>query len=190
MFPRTCSSSSLPSGSLVPANGSKISTYGVKDVDLHFHDLVVRHSFLLADVPRLIFGSDFFAKQDLLIDVRNRQLVRFPHRNSPLLVLPAVPDSARRSDAVAGLHAKRSNPVELLLDQFPELLVSKFDSASVPAHGVQHVVPTEGQPVFARARRLDGDKLSVAKAEKNAHYGDNSALFLSLGIPAARRSQT
>ena len=55
--------------------------------------------------------------------------------------------------------------MESLLDQFPEMLVSKFDLASLPAHGVQHVVPTEGQPVFVCARRLDGEKLAVAKSK-------------------------
>ena len=162
VFPLTSSTAS-PTGSLVAANGSKIPTFGATLVKLNFQDLIVHHSFILADVPRPILGSDFFAKQDLLIDVKNRQLVRFPHHDLPLLVLPAVPDSTRHS--VAGLHVKRSNPVELLLDQFPGLLVSKFDSATLPAHGVQHVVPTDGPPVYACARRLDGDKLTVAKAE-------------------------
>ena len=34
-----------------------------------------------------------------------------------------------------------------------------------PAHGVEHVVPTDGPPVSARPRRLAGEKLAVAKEE-------------------------
>ena len=52
-----------------------------------------------------------------------------------------------------------------VLAAYPAIAVPKFDPASVPAHGVQHVVPTSGPPVFARARPLFAEKLSVAKAE-------------------------
>jgi hypothetical protein len=36
------------------------------------------------------------------------------------------------------------------------------------SHGVEHVVETTGQPVFAKARRLDPDKLRAAEAEFKA----------------------
>ena len=52
------------------------------------------------------------------------------------------------------------------MDDFPEILVWKYDS-SPSLHGVEHVVPTEGPPVFARPRRLAGEKLAVARAEFN-----------------------
>ena len=65
------------------------------------------------------------------------------------------------------INMRFSQPLchKALLDDFPGVLVSKFDSAALPAHGVQHVVPTDGQPLHARAHRLYGEKLSVAKAE-------------------------
>ena len=128
---------------------------------IHIYD----HTFLIADVPRPILGSDFFSSLDLLIDVKNRQLVRLPRLSAPLAVLPAVPDSSTKSVSVSGLHTPRTNAVEALLDHFPRVLVSTFDSTSPLAHGVQHVVPTVGPPVFARPRRLAGDKLVVARAE-------------------------
>ena len=34
-----------------------------------------------------------------------------------------------------------------------------------PQHGVKHHIPTTGAPVQSRARRLDQEKLAVAKAE-------------------------
>ena len=159
VLPLTSSSSLPATGALEAANGSKIKTFGVRSVRLNFGTFTVHHQFFIADVPRPILGADFFAKNDLLIDVKMRQLVRF-HRQDALTVLPAVADSSR--GMISGLRP--TGPVESLLDQFPDVLLSKFDSVT-PAHGVQHVVPTEGPPVFARPRRLEGDKLAVAKSE-------------------------
>ena len=68
---------SVSSGHLIAANGTAIKTFGVKELPLVFHTLCVSHKFFLADVPRPILGSDFFSKAGLLIDLRNRQLVRF-----------------------------------------------------------------------------------------------------------------
>ena len=159
------SCSSPASGALVAANGSRIDTFGVRQINLSFSDMNVVHPFYLASVPRPILGSDFFAKHGLLIDIKNKQLVRLPERHAALAVLPAISNTASSVSALTGLHPPRKNVVEALLDQFPGVLVSKFDASSPPAHGVRHVVPTEGPPVYARPRRLDGEKLAVAKSE-------------------------
>ena len=87
VFPKSMISplapSTAPSGTLVAANGSAIDTYGSRRLSLRFNKLNAVHPFLLADVPRPILGSDFFSARDLLIDVRNRQLVRLPRISSP-----------------------------------------------------------------------------------------------------------
>ena len=152
-------SSNLPAtGTLVAANDSKINTFGVKVLQLDFGVLVVEHTFLLADVPRPILGADFFAQHGLLIDVRQHQLVLLDG-NSVSSAIQTILDASRRV-----LSGVTQDPVSALLDEFPEVLESKFDAA-MPAHGVRHVVPTDGPPVFARSRHLDGEKLAVAKAE-------------------------
>ena len=154
------SPSSAATGALVAANGTRIRTFGVKSVELQFGSLSLSHHFYLADISKPILGSDFFAQHDILIDVGNRRLLRHPRRHAPDLVLhatPAAPNALRAVRAVS--H------VEALLEDFPAVLESNFDSSSPPAHGVSHVVPTDGPPVFSRSRRLDGEKLSVAKAE-------------------------
>ena len=48
--------------------------------------------------------------------------------------------------------------------QFPELLISQFNN-TVNKHGVEHHIVTHGPPTHTRARRLDQEKLSVAKIE-------------------------
>ena len=153
--------------SLLVANGSNIPTYGTVFKDLRFQGLRARQRFHLAAVSRPILGADFFSKNGLLIDLRGRRLLRCPQKDSPLLA-PFSPVSARSTSApkdICGLHQPRSNQIEALLDDFPTITVSHYDPDLLPAHGVRHTVPTSGPPVFARARRLMGDKLSAAKSE-------------------------
>ena len=52
----------------------------------------------------------------------------------------------------------------ILSQEFADLLVPNFDCTTTK-HGVELHIVTEGQPVHATARRLDPQKLSVAKAE-------------------------
>ena len=134
VFPASPSERNLPvsaDAKLVAANGSVIRSYGVKTIKLKFPSLSLSHPFRLADVARPILGSDFFARTGLLVDVQNKQLVRLPRLHSPLHVVPASRCSV---SAVCGLHTPRSNEIEALLDEFPDILVSKYD-ASPPRHG-------------------------------------------------------
>ena len=61
---------------LYGANGSTISTYGSRRLNL---DLGLRRSFtwtfVIADVSRPILGANFLEKFSLLIDIRNRRLI-------------------------------------------------------------------------------------------------------------------
>ena len=151
------------SGVLQAANGSKIRTFGTHQIKLNFGALQVSHPFALAEVSRPILGSDFFVKHNLLIDLAGQAVLRDLPRQ---LIL-----RARRvnvADALCGLKKPASSPACLaLLAQFPGVLNAKaaYDSSSPPRHGILHVVPTTGPPVFARPRRLFGEKLDVAKAE-------------------------
>ncbi|GFV16799.1 transposon Ty3-I Gag-Pol polyprotein [Trichonephila clavipes] len=61
---------------LYAANGSRISTYGIIELELDFG---LRRSFpwsfLVADVSDPIIGADFLQRFELLIDIRNRRLL-------------------------------------------------------------------------------------------------------------------
>ncbi|MFO0006913.1 MAG: hypothetical protein ACK559_37935, partial [bacterium] len=54
--------------------------------------------------------------------------------------------------------------VRNLLASFPSI-VGDGKGTPRPRHGVRHFVETSGRPVFAKARRLDPDKLKIAEAE-------------------------
>ena len=159
---------SFPSLSLRAANGSSIATFGKKDISLSFPELQVVHQFLLADVQTPILGSDFFRKNGLLIDIARQRLVK---DSSDSTSAPTLVIKARPAIFTAGLCGLRCGPVfssvEAVFQAFPSVTstASSYDSTVPPKHGVSHTIPTSGPPVFARARRLFGEKLEVAQAE-------------------------
>ena len=77
----------------------------------------------------------------------------------------ALPARALSSSSSSSVDGPSNTGFERILQQYPEVLDSKYDSNAPPKHGIHHVIPTDGAPVFARPRRLFGDKLKVAKEE-------------------------
>ena len=59
---------------------------------------------------------------------------------------------------------KLTPDVASLLDEFPEAWKPHVPG-KLPAHNVEHVIETEGQPLNALLRHLDQAKLALAKAE-------------------------
>jgi cleavage and polyadenylation specificity factor subunit 1 len=115
-------------------------------------------TFILAAVSKPILGSDFLAAHRLLVDPFSR------------LVLDAV-TLKPLSAAVAALPSKFAATlchitpaVRTLLAAFPSI-IGDGKATPRPLHGVRHSVETTGRPVFAKARRLDPEKLRLAEAE-------------------------
>ena len=126
-------------------------------LSLMFQGFSVKHSFRIARVAQPLLGADFFRKHSIMIDVKENCL-RLPGG----VVVTSASQCKYRS-----CNATVSNPPVFseILRQFPAITEHKFDPAHVPAHGVKHVVPTTGPPLFARARPLFADKLRAAKEE-------------------------
>ena len=110
--------------------------------------------FQVCEVSEPLLGADFFAHHGMAIDFKTRRLISMDGHYISCRV-----SSADASDAVMGLH--KDNPYDALLAEFPELLVQQFTGSN--KHGVEHFIVTEGPPVFAKARRLDPDKLKAAE---------------------------
>ena len=152
---------------LLAANGSVTRTYGTAQIALKFSGFRVQHPFRLTDVAKPILGSDFFLRHDLVIDLPRQRLLRMPPAQHAEVVIPAR--RARVSSTLCGLQAAPANiDFDGVFKDFPEVLDSTYDFKSPPKHGISHAIPTEGSPVFARARRLFGEKLQVAKDEFNS----------------------
>jgi cleavage and polyadenylation specificity factor subunit 1 len=143
---------------LQAANGTPISTWGNRLLSLSLgSDRQFTHKFYLANVTQPILGADFFTQNNLAIDLRGRRLVDL-NNGRFLRTL-----STHSGPFIAGLSSS-SNMFSRILQDFPELLAPNFHSPT-NKHGVEHHVLTKGPPVFARARRLDAQKLAIAKEE-------------------------
>ena len=62
------------------------------------------------------------------------------------------------------VHEVRTDELELaaVMDVFSDLLLPCFQASDENQHGVQYHLPTEGPAVFASAKRLNKDQLSIA----------------------------
>ena len=79
-------------------------------------------------------------------------------------VLPTSPDP-KPAPLTAKLFAT-PRCISDLLAEFPDVVLSDGFTASKPRHGVtHHLLMQPGPPVFAKARRLDPEKLASAKQE-------------------------
>ena len=157
VFPATPEDRALPTtSSLVAANGSTIHTFGKRTMPISLATgHLIQHSFWIATVQRPILGADFFKEHRLLIDLPRCRVVSYAGD-----IFPAAPSKA---PAVAGLHLPTDGPFESILDEFPGLLRQSFKDAV--KHNVEHHIQTSGPPIHTRPRRLDSEKLRVAKAE-------------------------
>ena len=130
------------------ANGSSIPCYGSIDRTLSIGG---------TDYPFL--GADFLANFYLAPNHRDAELLNLKDFST----LPAQHAPGAVSNPVNFVsHAE--DPCYKLLDSYPEILTPSF-RVKKPKHGVRHHIPTTGSPVQSRARRLDPEKLAVAKAE-------------------------
>ena len=149
-----------PNGTqLCAANGTKIDCYGKIRKNLLIGNRSFNFEFVIANVRQRILGADFLASFYLAPNHRDGTLIDLDN----LDVLPATFAHNAKSNPVTFIN-EVDDPCYKLLDSFPEILTPSFEPAEVK-HGVQHHIPTTGRPVQSRARRLDPEKLKVAKAE-------------------------
>ena len=150
------------STSLNAANRTEIPTWGNKQISISLGNSTFRWSFYVAEVGQPIIGADFLVSNNLAIDLRGRRLI-------DLSSYTAIPAKHSVIPATPGIQEIRSDDTELaaIIEEFPEVSVPHFKSTDKNKHGVEHHLPTEGPPVFARPRRLDKRKLEIARDEFN-----------------------
>ena len=150
-------SSSPPSGpSLEGAAGHHIPSWGFSEQTVIFNGLSFAFNFLLAGVTRPILGNDFLASHGLLVD---------PTRCGVLWAADLSIISSTSGPGGLISHLSSVDPeVRKLLSETPAVLAAGLHGR--PAlHEVSHSIKTTGRPVFAKARRLDPEKLAQAKEE-------------------------
>ena len=146
---------------LSAANGSLIRTFGSRTVKIRIGEDRYEWSFVLAAVQRPLIGADFLRHFGLLVDVRNKRLVKTETYSS----IP-LRESDQKNSIPRSLHviASKVDKYSKLLGEFPSITTPDFKRPTVK-HGVSHFIPTRGNPIHGRVRRLPPDKLAAAKAE-------------------------
>ena len=164
-------SSQQPSNlKLVAADGRKIPTWGKKMCKINFNKTDFSYTFVLAAVSQPILGIDFFKQFKLCVDVVNEKLVPLEYVSATVRMRdrPAGGDQAaqRPANRLAASSLPGSLPLAAreLLQKYPDV-VSTGITHPHPLHGISHSIETTGRPVFAKACRLDPEKLQCAKKE-------------------------
>ena len=114
--------------------------------------------FVIAAVTFPLLGADFLCAHNLLVDVGNRRLV-----NSQTFASFACTQGVAVYSGWSKTLAESDQYLQLLAE-FPDLTKPTFSAPAVK-HGVEHHIETNGPPLHARARCLNPEKLSVARAE-------------------------
>jgi cleavage and polyadenylation specificity factor subunit 1 len=140
------------------ADGKPIASWGKVTKKLFFGAQSFFCSFLLAAVSKPILGVDFLAAHRLLVDPGTRTVLYASTLKPVGDVVAAI--SSRFVAAVEHI----APAVRELLSRFPKI-VGDGKGTPRPLHGVSHFIETTGRPVFAKARRLEPDKLKIAEAE-------------------------
>lgn len=142
---------------LYAANGSAIRTYGLLRKSL---DLGLRRNFtwdfIVADVTCPIIGADFLRHFQLLVDMRNTQLL---DGQTSLTTQGKQPYNLINTVKVFN----SSDAYHEALRQYPE--ITQASSAMATKSNIVHFLETTGPPSSARPRRLNPEKLTAAKAE-------------------------
>jgi len=154
---------------LYAANGITIPTYGWTSRSLNLglrRDFTWR--FVIADVQLPIIGVDLLSHYGLLVDCRNNHLLDgVTSLSTPGFITP--PSIPSVEVIVGGM------PPDCLLEEFPELTKPTGSHCEVQHSTTHHIRTTPGPPVAYHPRRLDPDRLAMAKTKFNAVLQDGIA---------------
>ena len=145
---------------LKAANGTDITCYGTTKRTITIGTQDFSFDFVIADIQTRILGADFLASNYLAPNHRDAHLINLQDYST----LPAQHARGIHSQSINFVH-HIDDPYYKLLDQYPEITTPTF-TIKQPEHDVRHHIPTgDSPPVQSRSRRLDPEKLAVAKAE-------------------------
>ena len=149
-----------PALTLQAANGSRIKTYGRHTLRLN---LGLRRdfpwAFTIADVSSPILGMDFLSHYQLTINAARQLLVD----STTKLQVNGICCNEEAPSPVFSLHHVPAQ-YQAMLRQHSKLLHPAKEGDG-PAHDVTHHIVTKGPPTSSRPRRLDQQKLKVARQE-------------------------
>ena len=144
------------------ANGSDIPCYGLADRQVCIADREFDFTFIIADVRQHILGADFLNRFYLAPNHRDKSLIDL----NDWSVIPVGDHCTTQPNRVTNINFvdQKSNPFYQLLDNYPSLSTPSFTPKDV-SHGVKHHIPTNCNPIQSKARKLNPEKLEIAKRE-------------------------
>ncbi|XP_063370343.1 uncharacterized protein LOC134658621 [Cydia amplana] len=147
---------------LYAANSTVIATYGYITLHLDFGlRRIFEWRFTVADVSKPIIGVDFLIFYNLLVDCRNQKLID----KTTSLFTDAQQVSAAETISSIRTTSTNDSMYTLLLRDFPDI-TRPAGKLGAPKHDtVHHIRTTPGPPVSSRPRRLDPERLKIAKKE-------------------------
>ena len=148
--------------SLQAVNESAITTYGERSLTL---DVGLRRTFrwvfIVADLRTPIIGADFLAEFGLLVDLKHSKLIDCT-TNLAVNGISTNVSSHYVRPMISRLND--SSRFDTLLQEYPEITRPVYQERDVK-HTTTHHILTRGPPVTARPRRLDANRLKIARAE-------------------------
>lgn len=155
---KTKSKHTATSFKLYAANGSRISTYGERTLQLN---LGLRRNyswtFVIADVKRSIIGADFLRHHNILVDLKGQRLI------DGLTKLSIKTLSTYSDDPSIHVIHENHRYSDILL-RYPDIQ-RPMSLKKPPPHDVSHHLETTGPPIFVRPRPLPPDRYIEAKKE-------------------------
>ena len=107
-----------------------------------------------------MLGADFFAANDLLIDMKRRRLVSSYGRT---IIEASTTTAPCNIFEIKFPHQQPTNKFELILDEFPGISTPNFNSNQRAQHNIEHFIPTNRPLLPSKPRRLALDKLQATK---------------------------
>ena len=142
---------------LYGANDSEIKTYGTKNLRISLNlDKTFNWSFFIADISTPIIGADFIYNFGLLLDLKGNQIIDLVSKRSSK-------GKIINTDIFHISTISKKSPYSELLRRYNSITREKFSDVSKIKHSTVHHIETEGSPTFCSPRRLNFNKLKVAK---------------------------
>ena len=147
---------------LQAANGTEIPCYGLTDRQVFIGDRTFDFTFIIADVRQSILGADFLDRFYLAPNHRDQCLMDL--NDWSIISVGEKSDTQSNRATNINLVDQKSDPFYQLLDSYPSLSTPSFTPKDV-SHGVKHHIPTNCHPIQSKARKLNPEKLEIAKRE-------------------------
>ncbi|XP_026481819.1 uncharacterized protein LOC113389000 [Ctenocephalides felis] len=134
-----------------------MATYGTVQLILNF-GLKRNFSwkFVIADVEKPIIGADFLSIYNLLVDLRNKRLLEGDTKAQMM---------GKVTDAVVPTVKTLRKEHHSLLQEFPDITRPQGAPHTVKHSTTHHINTTPGPPIYFKPRRLNAERLQIAKTE-------------------------